>query len=90
MLQEFRIGDKQTDWKYLQRIDRIVGFQAGVVNEYTQHDAAARKRFMLARQRSMSLEKLGDKQHEVWEKEFIDLEQKIADVRPRNANGTSQ
>lgn len=90
MLAEFRVSDKQIDWKYLQRIERIVGYQTGVVRDYTKHDADARKRFMLARQHSLSLEKLGEKQREIWLKELIELEQKIADERIRIRGGKTQ
>lgn len=83
MLQEYRIVDRQTDWKYLQRIDRIVGFQSSVVKEYTQLEADARYRFTIARQRSLGLEKLGDKQREAWERDLIELEQQLADERRR-------
>ncbi|MBK6909465.1 MAG: hypothetical protein IPK53_05125 [bacterium] len=82
-LNEFRILDCQTDWRYLQRIERIVRFQSDVVTEYTQHEDAARQRFRVARQRSLGLEKLGDHQRLAWNKDLIDLEQKIADDQPR-------
>lgn len=83
---EFRVADRQTDWKYLQRIERIVGYQTGVVVEYTQHEQAARQRFMEARQKSLGLDKLGEKKRGEWQKEFISLEQKLADDRPRKSN----
>ncbi len=83
MLSTFRISERQTDWTYLQRLDRIIGYQAGVVKEYTLTNNEARKRFLLARQKSLGLEKLGNAQFESWKKELIDLEQKIADDRPR-------
>jgi flagellar export protein FliJ len=83
--QEFRIADRQTDWKYLQRIERIVGFQQGVVKEYKQHEQDARQRFMEARQKSLGLDKLGEKKREEWQKEFISTEQKFADDRPRKS-----
>ncbi|MCB1059370.1 MAG: flagellar FliJ family protein [Calditrichaeota bacterium] len=83
---EFRVADRQTDWKYLERIDRIVGYQSGVVKEYKQHEHAARLKFMEARQKSLGLDKLGDKKREEWQKELISLEQKIADDNPRKSN----
>ena len=85
---EFRVADRQTDWKYLERIDRIVGYQSGVVKEYKQHEHAARLKFMEARQKSLGLDKLGDKKREEWQKELISLEQKIADDNPRKSNTT--
>ncbi|MBL0061182.1 MAG: flagellar FliJ family protein [bacterium] len=90
MLQEFRIADKQTDWKYLQRIDLMVGYQRSVVTEYTKHESEARQRFMIARQRSLSLEKLGEKHRETWSKELIEFEQKLADDRPRKTGRDKQ
>ncbi|NUO17858.1 hypothetical protein HUU59_00200 [bacterium] len=87
---EFRIVDRQIDWKYLQRIDRIVGYQTGVVNEYLRHESEARRRFIEARKRSMSLEKLGEKKRDAWRSELIELEQKIADEQSRKRSGHSQ
>lgn len=87
---EFRIVDRQIDWKYLQRIERIVGYQTGVVNEYLRHESEARRRFIEARKRSMSLEKLGEKKRDAWRSELIELEQKIADEQSRKRSGHSQ
>jgi len=83
---EFRSVDRMNDWMYLQRLERIIDFQEGVVDEHVRHEQAARKQFQIARQRCLSLEKLGDRKRQEWLGEFIKEEQKIADDRPRNTN----
>jgi flagellar biosynthesis chaperone FliJ len=83
---EYRAADRMTDWRYLQRIERIVTYQGTVVREYTQHESDAKKRFQLARQSCLSLEKLEDRQREVWVDELIKEEQKSADDRPRHSH----
>jgi flagellar biosynthesis chaperone FliJ len=40
---------------------------------------------MEARQKSLGLDKLGEKKREEWQKEFISTEQKFADDRPRKS-----
>lgn len=81
---EYRAADRMTDWRYLQRIERIVTYQGTVVREYTHHESEAKKRFQIARQGCLSLEKLEGKQREVWVGDMIKEEQKNADDRPRH------
>ncbi|MBK6766417.1 MAG: hypothetical protein IPG71_08890 [bacterium] len=80
---EFRTADRMNDWMYLQRLERIITYQKAVVVEYSQHEQAAKKKFQLARQSCLGLEKLGDRQRHEWFGEFIKEEQKTADDRPR-------
>lgn len=74
-----RIADRMTDWRYLQRIERIVGFQSSVVREHEHHMSEAKRRFLLARQDRMGLEKLGERQRDTWFKEILREEQSFSD-----------
>ncbi|MCL4305001.1 flagellar FliJ family protein [bacterium] len=83
-----RIADRMTDWRYLQRIERIVGFQSSVVREHDHHMSEARRRFLLARRDRLGLEKLGERKREAWFKEILREEQSFSDdisqSRPKN------
>ncbi len=74
-----RVADRMTDWRYLQRIERIVGFQSSVVREHEHHMSEAKRRFLLARQDRMGLEKLGERQRDTWFKEILREEQSFSD-----------
>lgn len=74
-----RVADRMTDWRYLQRIERIVGFQSSVVREHEHHMSEAKRRFLLARQDRMGLEKLGERQRYAWFKEILREEQSFSD-----------
>lgn len=80
---EFRTVDRMNDWRYLQRLERIIDYQEAVVDDYVVHEQVARKKFQLARQSCLSLEKLREKQRLEWIGEFIKEEQDTADDRPR-------
>jgi len=88
-LDEFTVQQCQIDWRYLQRIERIVDIQESVVVQHTQHETTARKRFQAARQKSRGLEKLGEKKFAEWNRDLLELEQKIADDRPRKSKKSS-
>lgn len=74
-----RVADRMTGWRYLQRIERIVGFQSSVVREHEHHMSEAKRRFLLARQDRMGLEKLGERQRDTWFKEILREEQSFSD-----------
>ncbi|MCB9365971.1 MAG: flagellar FliJ family protein [Calditrichaeota bacterium] len=79
----FRVTDRTTDWRYLQRIERIVDYQTAVVHEHETQVDEASKRFLIARQGCLGLEKLEAKQRDAWFAEFLVEDQKNADDRPR-------